>query len=157
MIPKAERTRLPYNHPALDDFALRAEQQYGLPPGMILALKNAGERSNTVKSDGSMNRSYRADGTYIGAQGVMQFIDETRQAYPHDPSDPLESIDASARYMADLLRQYKGNPMAAIAHYNGGSRQANAVLRGEQPPANETRMYLARVRRFLDSSPVASR
>src|SRR5690606_36059124 len=46
-IPAAERTALRYDAPELNDFAAQVEQQYGLPAGLINALKNAGERSNS--------------------------------------------------------------------------------------------------------------
>lgn len=81
----------------------------------------------------------------------MQFIDSTRKAYEHNVLDPLESIDAAGRYFSDLLRQYRGNPMAAIAHYNGGTAAGRAVMEGRQPPAQETRDYLRRISAYMDS------
>lgn len=127
-----------YDDPRLDAFAMDVEKRYNLPTGMIVALKNAGERTNI----GQVSPK--------GAKGVMQFIDSTRKAYPHDVADPFDSIDASGRYMADLVKQYK-NPMAAIAHYNGGGAAAKAVLAGKQPPKEETRSYISRIREYLDS------
>ncbi len=128
---------MPYNHPALDSFASEVERKYELPPGLIVAVKNAGERTQSHQVSSA------------GAKGVMQFIDSTRKAYPHDPLSPFESIDAAGRYFADLMKQYK-NPIAAIAAYNGGGSAARAVLSGNQPPAQETRDYIARIKRFLD-------
>jgi len=106
---------------------------------MLLAVKNAGERTNT----GQISPK--------GARGVMQFVPSTAAAYPHDWRDPFESIDAGARYLADLLRQYHGNPMAAIAAYNGGTAAGKAVLAGREPPAAETRGYVARIAQYLDA------
>ena len=126
-----------YDDPRLDAFATDVEKRYNLPTGMIVALKNAGERSNISEVSGK------------GAKGVMQFIDKTREAYPHDVNDPFDSIDASGRYMADLIKQHK-NPIAAIAAYNGGNAAAKAVLAGKQPPAKETRDYIKRIQTFLD-------
>lgn len=137
-LPDAELRKLKYDDPRLDSFALEAEKRYGLPRGMLLAVKNAAERSNSWQVSSK------------GAKGVMQFIDATRKSYPHDPLHPLESIDAGARYLADLLRQYGGNVMAALAHYNGGRRQGKAVLAGQKPPAAETRKYLSNVASFMD-------
>lgn len=128
-----------YNAPELDQFALATEQHYGLPPGLILAVKNAGERSNSDQVSPK------------GAKGVMQFIDDTRAAYPHDSSDPKQSIDAAGRYFVDLLHQYRGNPMAALAHYNGGGWNAQDVLAGRPPRSPETRAYLDRVRQYLSA------
>jgi soluble lytic murein transglycosylase-like protein len=137
-LPPSQKARIPHNHPALDAFASAVEQRYGLPPGLLVAVKNAGERSNT----GQVSPA--------GAKGVMQFIDATRHSYPHNPGDPMESIDAAGRYFADLMRQYQGNAMAAIAAYNGGTAAGKAVMRGEAPPADETRGYLARIAQYME-------
>jgi soluble lytic murein transglycosylase-like protein len=132
-----EWSTVKYDDPRLDAFAMDVEKRYNLPTGMIVALKNAGERTNI----GQVSPK--------GAKGVMQFIDSTRKAYPHDVADPFDSIDASGRYMADLVKQYK-NPIAAIAAYNGGGSAAKAVLAGKQPPAEETRTYINRIQTYLD-------
>ena len=133
----SEWAKVKHDDPRLDAFATDVEKRYNLPTGMIVALKNAGERTNT----GQVSPK--------GAKGVMQFIDSTRKAYPHDVADPFDSIDASGRYMADLVKQYK-NPIAAIAAYNGGGAAAKAVLAGKQPPAEETRGYISRIQNYLD-------
>jgi soluble lytic murein transglycosylase-like protein len=133
-----EWSKIKYDDPRLDAFATDVEKRYGLPNGMIVALKNAGERTNISQVSPK------------GAKGVMQFIDTTRKAYPHDVADPFDSIDASGRYMADLVKQYK-NPIAAIAAYNGGGAAAKAVLAGKEPPAEETRNYISRIKTYLDN------
>lgn len=133
----SEWSKVKHDDPRLDAFATDVEKRYGLPSGMIVALKNAGERTNV----GQVSPK--------GAKGVMQFMDETRKAYPHDVADPFDSIDAAGRYMSDLVKQYK-NPIAAIAAYNGGGAAAKAVLAGKQPPAEETRNYITRIRTYLD-------
>ena len=127
-----------YDDPRLDAFATDVEKRYNLPTGMIVALKNAGERTNI----GQVSPK--------GAKGVMQFIDSTRKAYPHDVADPFDSIDAAGRYMSDLVKQYK-NPIAAIAAYNGGGAAAKAVLAGKQPPREETKNYISRIKTYLDT------
>ena len=139
-----ERSSLPYNHPTLDAFATEVEARYGLPPGMLLATKNAGETTSTLKN-GQLNTSPK------GAKGVMQFIDSTRAQYPHNVYDPLESIDAAGRYLKDLLVQYKGDPMAALAHYNGGGNNGLAVQAGRQPVSEETVKYLNNIRKYLNN------
>lgn len=116
------------------------ENKYELPPRLIEAVKNAGERSNSNQQ------------SPMGAKGVMQFIDSTRKDYPHDVRNPLASIDAAGKYFKDLLTQYQGNAMAAIAHYNGGNAAGNAVMEGKQPPSKETRDYLSRVKSYLNTT-----
>lgn len=134
-IPPPDRSALPYNAPELNEYAAHVEQQYGLPSGLINALKNAGERSNGNQVSPA------------GARGVMQFMPENLKKYGvTDPTDPVQMIDAAGRYLADTARQYGGNVDAMIADYNGGPRQARRVLNGELPSAPDTRDYLARVK-----------
>ena len=138
-----ERSALPYNDPRLDSFTSVVEERYGLPSGPLLAVKNAGERSSTLKKSGEVNASGK------GAKGVMQFIDSTRKAYQHDFMNPLASIDASGRYFKDLMERYDGDVKAAIAEYNGGTRAARAAQRGEEIPYAETRNYLKNIKQFM--------
>lgn len=133
---------LQYNDPRLDEYAQFVEQKLGLPPGTVLALKNAGER--TPKKPGEpWARSPK------GAQGVMQFMPATIEAFPHDPENPFENIYAAGLYMQNAIKQYRGNVAAAFADYNGGPRQARPVVEGQRPPARETFNYLVRVKRYL--------
>lgn len=136
-VPPHELEKVAYNDPRLDSFARAVEQRYGLPEGLVEAVKNAGERSNTSQESPK------------GAKGVMQFIDSTRKAYEHDYKNPLASIDAAGRYFKDLMDQYKGNPKAAIAAYNGGTAAGKAVLEGKDAPYEETRNYWTRIQQYM--------
>lgn len=139
-IPVQQRKQLTFNSPEIDGYASHVEQQYGLPPGLIMALKNGGERSN------SWQRSPK------GAQGVMQFIPSTWAQYGRgDPTDPVASIDASGRYLADMMKRYNGNVAAVVTEYNGGIRQAQHVAKGGKPWVAETAAYLPRVMNYLQS------
>jgi hypothetical protein len=137
-LPPHELEKVAYNDPRLDSFASTVEQRYGLPNGLIEAVKNAGEKSNSTQQSPK------------GAKGVMQFIDSTRKAYDHDVRDPLASIDAAGKYFKDLLQQYNGNPKAAIAAYNGGTAAGKAVLEGKDAPAEETRSYWKRIQGYME-------
>jgi soluble lytic murein transglycosylase-like protein len=134
---KEEYSKVKYNDPRLDEFTGVVEQRYKLPPGLLLAIKNAGERSNTGQVSSA------------GAKGVMQFIDNTRKSYDHDPGNPFASIDAAGRYFSDLLSRYDGNVKAAITEYNGGVVQARNVMKGGNPTAKETIDYLARIKSYM--------
>lgn len=133
-----------YDDPRLDAFATEVEKRYELPQGMVVALKNAGERSNTGQTSSA------------GAQGVMQFTPSTRKLkggeFDHDVNDPFASIDAAGRYMKQLLVENKGHPIAAIANYNGGPTAAKAVRAGKEPPAKETKEYINRIKSYLDKT-----
>ncbi|MFM9434612.1 soluble lytic murein transglycosylase-like protein [Janthinobacterium sp. CG_23.3] len=133
-----ERLALKHNDTRLDAYAVTAAQREGIPPEALLAIKNAGERSNPTQVSPA------------GAKGVMQFMDATWAAYGKgDPRDPVASIDAGARYMKDLLKQYDGDVRAAIAHYNGGGKAGAAVRAGRYAPAQETRAYLQRTDAYI--------
>lgn len=132
------RRALRYDAPQLDAYATQAAQREGVPPELMLALKNAGEKSNS----GQVSPK--------GAAGVSQMMPENLRKYDvTDPTDPVQALDGMAKYLADTQKQYGGNLQAMIADYNGGPNQAKAVLRGERPPADETAAYLDRVNQYL--------
>ncbi len=65
-----------------------------------------------------------------GPRGVMQFTKATGKAYglmtDEDFNDPVKSIDAGARYMADLVKKYDGDELKAALAYNQGEGQSGA-------------------------------
>lgn len=133
-----EKLALKYDDPRLDSYAVTAAQREGISPAVLLAIKNAGEKSGPKAVSEK------------GAQGVMQFMPDTWAEFGKgDPRDPTASIDAAARYMKSLIEKYDGNEQAAIAHYNGGNKAGRAVMEGRAPPAKETRDYLARTERHI--------
>lgn len=133
----AARKALPYNSPALDAYATQVAQREGVPPALLLFIKNEGERSNSNQVSPA------------GAQGVMQFTQPTWSAYGRgDPTDPVNSIDAAGRYARDLLARYGGDPRAVVTEYNGGVEQARAVQAGGAPTSPETIAYLQRYDNF---------
>lgn len=134
----AVRKQLPYDSPNISSYITTAAQREGVPPSLMLALIHAGERSNSNQVSPK------------GASGVAQMMpDNLKKFGVTDPKDPLQSIDGMARYLKATQDQYSGNVQAMIADYNGGPRQAAAVLRGERPPAAETAAYMDRVNDYL--------
>ncbi|ARL48220.1 transglycosylase [Burkholderia pseudomallei] len=132
------RKALPYNSPQLDAYAAQAAQREGVPPALLDFIKNHGERSNSNQVSSA------------GAKGVMQFTKDTWAAYGKgDPQDPVNSIDAAARYAKDLLQRYDGDMRAAVTEYNGGVEQARAVQAGGSPTAKETIGYLKRFDEYV--------
>jgi soluble lytic murein transglycosylase-like protein len=139
---KQEWPTLKYNDARLDAFAEEVEKRYELPKGIVLAVKNAGERTNP----GQVSPK--------GAQGIMQFMPATQKLqkgmFKHDVNDPFASIDAAGKYLQFTLKnQYKGNALAAVADYNGGPAAGKALLKGEEPPAKETQEYVSRIKTYL--------
>jgi soluble lytic murein transglycosylase-like protein len=82
-----------------------------------------------------------------GARGMMQFIPATGRRYGlftrRDLHDPLQSIDAAARYVRDLNAMFDGRIDLVLAGYNAGE-YAVINSRYRVPPYRETRSYVAR-------------
>jgi hypothetical protein len=77
-----------------------------------------------------------------GAQGIAQFIPETaRRRGLRDAFNPAEALHVSARYLADLSRDY-GNIGLAAAAYNGGEARVARFIAGAGGLAPETRAYV---------------
>ncbi|MFY2587442.1 lytic transglycosylase domain-containing protein, partial [Achromobacter xylosoxidans] len=139
--PKGGSDGMRYDDPKLNEYATKVEQENGLPPGLLNAIKNQGERSNSDQVSPA------------GAKGVMQFMPGTWEQYGKgEITNPYDSIDAAGRYFVDLLKRYNGNVDAAITEYNGGIKQARAVQAGGSPSATETINYLARVKEGLTAN-----
>ena len=75
------------------------------------------------------------------ATGIAQFTPATAESYNLDPRDPVASLDASARMMKALHRQF-GSWGLATAAYNWGSGNVQKWQRGERTPPKETRDYM---------------
>jgi soluble lytic murein transglycosylase-like protein len=78
-----------------------------------------------------------------GAQGIAQFMPGTARSMGlSDPFDAKQSINAQAKLMGQLIRQFKSIPKA-LAAYNAGP---GAVQRYDGiPPYAETQSYVARI------------
>jgi soluble lytic murein transglycosylase-like protein len=86
-------------------------------------------------------------GSPAGAQGIAQFIPSTAAAYGlSDPFDPVAAIDAEARLMSDLIRQF-GSPQLALAAYNAGPAPVEAC--NCVPSIPETTAYVTRILALL--------
>lgn len=119
-------------HPEFDQIAGQYEEREGLPRGTLrsLVFQESRGNPNTVSP--------------AGARGVAQFMAPTAKAYNVDVADPWDSLRGAAEYLGDSFKKY-GTLQAALAEYNGGPRQANAVVAGKAPSAKETRNYIEQV------------
>jgi soluble lytic murein transglycosylase-like protein len=122
-----------HGHPNLDALATAAERAHGLPPGLLRALV-------AVESGGNAHRISPA-----GAMGPAQLMPGTaRLLAVADPFDPEESLDAGARYLAQLILR-TGDVRLGLAAYNAGP----GAVHGAVPRNGETEFYVAKVmRRF---------
>ncbi len=60
-----------------------------------------------------------------------------------DPFDPVQNLDAGARYLSNLLKQFGGDTSLALAAYNAGPGNVNKY--GGIPPFAETQNYVASI------------
>lgn len=78
-----------------------------------------------------------------GAIGLMQLMPETARELGANPQDPVQNVDAGARYLRELLEKYNGALWHALAAYNAGTG-AVAKYHGI-PPYNQTIDYVNKV------------
>jgi len=76
-----------------------------------------------------------------GAIGIAQIMPATARGWGVDPRDPVASLYAAARAMANYLRQFGGDWRLALAAYNAGPGNARRALRSFP----ETRAYVQRI------------
>ncbi len=95
-----------------------------------------------------------------GAVGLMQLIPATAARFGlHDPTNPERNLDAGTRYLAWLLRRFRGDVRLALAGYNAG--EGAVIKHGYRiPPYAETQAYVPAVlsawRTFSEQSAQAS-
>lgn len=106
-----------YRDPVHDQYAAAAEAKYGLPQGILNAVRTKGERSN----NGQVSSA--------GARSVYQFTPTTRAAfikkYGVDAwADPQQAAVAAALHLKESYDR-TGSWDSAIAEYHGGTSKRN--------------------------------
>ena len=107
------------------------EAAAGLPAGLLSAIKR--EETGTGSGIGAVSPK--------GARGPFQFMPATAAQYGvTNPDDPQQAAQGAAKYLAYLLKLFKGNLPMAVAAYNEGE---GAAARGAMP--FETQKYVSDV------------
>jgi soluble lytic murein transglycosylase-like protein len=89
-----------------------------------------------------------------GAQGLMQLMPQTAfQLGVSNPFEPMSNVDGGTRYLSELLQQYQGDMVKALAAYNAGPQRVAQY--GGVPPYRETHAYVARVIRDYNRTKLA--
>jgi soluble lytic murein transglycosylase-like protein len=109
-----------------------ASRAYNVKPNLVYAVIDA-------ESHGDPAAISRA-----GAVGLMQLMPGTSAMYGvGNAFDPQSNVDGGVHYLHDLLHRYHGNVSYALAAYNAGPGQVDAVH--GIPAIPETRSYVARI------------
>ncbi len=101
-------------------------------PALVLALISV---ESAGKTDAVSNK---------GAQGLMQLIPATAERFGvTDATIPAQNIKGGVAYLDWLMREFKGDPILALAGYNAGEGAVRE--HGGVPPYAETRAYVPKV------------
>jgi soluble lytic murein transglycosylase-like protein len=78
-----------------------------------------------------------------GAVGLTQLMPATASALGVNPHDPVANLDGGARYLRQMLDQFGGDLVKALAAYNAGP--ARVQRSGGVPAIRETQAYVAAI------------
>jgi soluble lytic murein transglycosylase-like protein len=79
-----------------------------------------------------------------GAQGLMQLMPETAARLGVENAlDPAANVGAGTKYLRQLLDQFDGDAVKALAAYNAGPQRVEQY--GGIPPYRKTRDYVTRI------------
>src|SRR3954470_14082342 len=93
-------------------------RKYGLDPGTF-------ERQIGAESGFNPHITSPA-----GARGVAQIMPSTAAGWGVNPDDPIASLDAAAKHMAQYVKQY-GSYRNALVAYNAGPGRVGGKLPAE--------------------------
>ncbi len=123
---------------------------HSLPPGRLDSLVRTTAQANAVDPRlvlaviDAESHGDPAAVSRVGAQGLMQLMPGTAAEYGvFNSFDPVQNVDGGTRYLAHLLRRYRGNVKLAVAAYNAGPGAVDAAH--GVPDYAETRAYVDRV------------
>ena len=112
------------------EYAIQQAQRYGIPTDIFLRM---------IGVESSWNQGAVSP---KGATGLGQLMPGTAAELGVDPSDPLQNIEGSARYLAQQYASFGSWPLA-LAAYNAGPGAVREY--GGIPPFAETQAYVPKI------------
>lgn len=115
-------------------------------PGLVQAASDrhqvdADLLNSVIQAESGFNPRARSP---KGAQGLMQLMPQTASKLGVGNAwEPRDNIEGGTRYLRQLLEQYNGDAIKALAAYNAGPERVDQY-RGV-PPYRETRSYVRRI------------
>jgi len=121
-----------YNREKYDDLITSASERFGLSFPLLKAI---------IKAESDFDAQAVSK---KGAMGLMQIMPQNFKLLGlKDPFDPIQNINAGARYFRQLYDRFNGKLALSLAAYNAGP---TAVDRYQTiPPYEETEEYVRRV------------
>jgi len=124
-----------YNRGKYDDLITSASERFGVSFPLLKAI---------IKAESDFDAQAVSK---KGAMGLMQIMPQNFKFLGlKDPFDPIQNINAGARYFRQLYDRFNGKLALSLAAYNAGP---TAVDRYKTiPPYEETEEYVRRVLKF---------
>lgn len=115
-------------------------------PGLVAAASDrhqvdADLINSVIQQESSFNPGARSP---KGAQGLMQLMPSTASRLGvGNAYEPRDNIEGGTRYLRQLLEQYHGDAVKALAAYNAGPQRVEQYQ--GVPPYRETHNYVRRI------------
>jgi len=132
------RSSVPFSPNSYESLIRSAAERHYVDADLIRAV---------IKVESDFNSSARS---HKGAMGLMQLMPDTARLHNvPNAYDPGDNIDGGVRHLRMLLGRYQGDLKLCLAAYNAGIKAVEKY--GGIPPFSETREYVSRVLRYIDS------
>ncbi|MBL8913747.1 MAG: lytic transglycosylase domain-containing protein [Archangium sp.] len=115
-----------------DSIIREMSAKYGVPARLIKSVIDQESKFDPNAGSGK------------GARGLMQLMPGTaRELGVRNSLDPRQNIEGGTKYLARMLKMFKGDVPRALAAYNAGP--GNVLKHRGIPPFRETRTYVRNI------------